>query len=387
VPPSRIRVAVIVETSRGHGRAIVAGVSRYAAEHPAWSLRLEPRNIDDRPPAWLRSWAGDGIIVRCDSVAMARAMRATGLPVIDVRGGVPEAGLPLVGVDNVPVADLAFEHFRERGFRHFAWCDLFALGRPWMQIRRDRFLARAKQAGASAHCFEARRSPTRVASLRHEAATDLLEWLGGLPRPIAILACDDEQAHLVLDAVLTLGIMVPNDMAVLGIDNDDVFCRASSPSLSSVDVNADTVGYEAAASLATRMQGRRVPARRYLPPRGVVARQSTDIVAVESADAAAALRLIRECGCEGLTADDVAAALAVSRSTLDRLLHAAIGQTATSAIMQVRLARVKADLAETDLPLKSIARRAGFTSVQHLANLFRSRERLTPGRYRRAMRP
>jgi LacI family transcriptional regulator len=135
------------------------------------------------------------------------------------------------------------------------------------------------------------------------------------------------------------------------------------------------------------MQGRRVPARRYLPPRGVVARQSTDIVAVESADAAAALRLIRECGCEGLTADDVAAALAVSRSTLDRLLHAAIGQTATSAIMQVRLARVKADLAETDLPLKSIARRAGFTSVQHLANLFRSRERLTPGRYRRAMRP
>ncbi|MFM7292961.1 MAG: XylR family transcriptional regulator, partial [Planctomycetia bacterium] len=309
MPQSRIRVAVIVETSRGHGRAIVAGVSRYAAEHPAWSLRLEPRNIDDRPPAWLRSWAGDGIIVRCDSAAMARAMRATGVPVIDVRGGVPEAGLPLVGVDNVPVADLAFEHFRERGFRHFAWCDLFSLGRPWMHIRRDRFLARARQAGASAHCFQARRS-TRVASQKHEAVTDLLEWLGGLPRPVAILACDDEQAHLVLDAVLTLGILVPNDMAVLGIDNDDVFCRASSPSLSSVDVNADTVGYEAAASLATLMQGRRVPARRYLPPRGVVARRSTDIVAVESAAAVAALRLIRERGCEGLTADDVAAAIA-----------------------------------------------------------------------------
>ena len=157
---------------------------------------------------------------------------------IDVRGGVPEAGLPLVGVDNASVA---------------------------------------------------------------------------------ILACDDEQAHLVLDATLTLGRKVPDDVAVLGIDNDEVFCRASSPSLSSVDVNASAVGYEAAVAL-------------------------------------------------------------------DRLLHAAVGQSATSAIMQVRLARVKADLVETDLPLKSIARRAGFTSVQHLANLFRSRAGLTAGRYRRDMR-
>lgn len=106
--PERTRVAVIVETSRGHGRQIVAGVSRYAAEHAAWSLRLEPRNIDDRPPSWLRSWEGDGIIVRCDSLPMAKAVLATGLPVIDVRGGVPEAGLPLVGVENEPLADLAF---------------------------------------------------------------------------------------------------------------------------------------------------------------------------------------------------------------------------------------------------------------------------------------
>ncbi len=172
----------------------------------------------------------------------------------------------------------------------------------------------------------------------------------------------------------------------VGIDNDEVFCRASSPSLSSVDVNASAVGYEAAASLSRLMRGRRVPARMFLPPRAVVTRQSTDIVAVESPEASAALRLIRERGCDGLTADDVAAALAVSRSTLDRMLNAAVGQSATSAIMQVRLARVKADLVETDLPMKSIARRAGFTSVQHLANLFRSRTGLTPGRYRRDMR-
>jgi len=384
--PERTRVAVIVETSRGHGRQIVAGVSRYATEHAAWSLRLEPRNIDDRPPSWLRSWEGDGIIVRCDSLPMGKAVLATGLPVIDVRGGVPEAGLPLVGVENEPIADLAFEHFRERGFRHFAWCDLFRLRRSWIDIRRDRFLERARQAGATSHRFHSPQPLMNRVHWSHEGTLALMHWLASLPRPVAVLACDDEQAHLVLDAAITLGLEIPGDAAVLGIDNDEVFCRASSPSLSSVDVNAAAVGYEAAAALARLMRGRRVPARRYVAPQGVVTRQSTDIVAVESAEAAAALRLIRERGCDGLTADDVAVELAVSRSTLDRLLHAAVGQSATAAIMQVRLARVKADLAGSDLPLKSIARRAGFSSVQHLANLFRSREGLTPGRYRRDMR-
>ncbi len=231
----------------------------------------------------------------------------------------PAAGLPLVGVDNVPIADLAFDHFRERGFRHVAWCDLFRLGKSWIDIRRERFLERARQAGVAGHCFQARRLLARPAHWSHAEMTGLMNWLGSLPRPVAILACDDEQAHLVLDATLTLGLKVPGDVAVLGIDNDEVFCRASSPSLSSVDVNASAVGYEAAAALAL-------------------------------------------------------------------LLNAAVGQSATSAIMQVRLARVKADLFETELPLKSIARRAGFASVQHLANLFRSRAGLTSGRYRRDMR-
>lgn len=380
------RVALIIETSRGHGRQIVDGVARYAAEHGPWSLRLEPRNLDDRPPCWLRNWEGDGIIVRCDTQAMAKAVLATGLPVIDVRGGAPEAGLPLVGVDNEPIADLAFDHFRERGFQHFAWCDLFRLRRRWMDVRRDRFLARAREAGATGHCFQSRRTLTRHASWSHESLVDLKAWLAGLPRPAAVLACDDEQAHLVLDAALDLGLRVPDEVAVLGIDNDEVFYRASVPQLSSVDVNTFTVGYEAATALVRLMQGRPVADRLLVPPRGVVTRQSTDTIAVGSPNAAAAMQLIRERACAGLSADDVAAALAISRSTLDRLLREAVGQSAAAAIMDARLANVKADLAGTDLPLKAIAKRAGFASEQHLANLFRQRIGVTPGRYRQDLR-
>jgi LacI family transcriptional regulator len=381
-----VRVALIIETSRGHGRQIVDGVARYAAEHGPWSLRLEPRNLDDRPPSWLKNWEGDGIIVRCNSPAMAKAVLATGLPVIDVRGGAPEAGLPLVGVDNEPIADLAFDHFRTRGFQHFAWCDLFRLRRRWMDVRRDRFLERAREAGATAHCFQSRRTLSRHASWSHESLVELTAWLTALPRPVGVLACDDEQAHLVLDAALGLGLRVPDEVAVMGIDNDEVFCRASVPQLSSVDVNAFTAGYEAAASLVRLMQGRRVAARKLMPPRGVVTRQSTDTIAVNSPQAVAAVRLIRERACSGLSPDDVAATLAISRSTLDRLLHEAVGQSAAAAITDARLAAVRADLAGTDLPLKAIAKRAGFVSEQHLANLFRDRMGVTPGCYRRNLR-
>ena len=253
-------------------------------------------------------------------------------------------------------------------------------------MRRDRFLERVRRTGALGSCFQSQRTVPRDAGRSAEGICDLTQWLASLQRPVAILACDDEQAHLILDAALALGLRVPDEVAVMGIDNDEVFCRASTPQLSSVDVNAFTVGYQAAASLARLMQGRRVAPRALFPPRGVVTRQSTDIVATESPEAQAALRIIREQACAGLTAASVAAKLAVSRSTLDRLLRQAVGQSATASIMNVRLTHVRADLVGTDLPLKAVAKRAGFTSVQHLSNLFRDRVGVTLGRYRQDMR-
>ncbi len=385
----RPHVALLIETSRGHGRQIIEGVARYAAEHGSWLLRLEPRNIDDRPPRWLKTWQGDGIIVRCDTPQMARAVLETRLPVIDVRGGVPEAGIPLVGVDNAPVVEAAFEHFRQRGFRHFAWCEFFRKPRVWIDQRRQCFQQLVAKNGSTCNIFrpkQTKRGMSRNATSSPQDMQELLEWLNNLPRPIAILACDDEQAHLVLDAALTLGLRVPEDAAVMGIDNDEVFCRVSSPPLSSVDVNALAVGYKAAEVLAARMKGRRIAGSTMMPPRGVVTRLSTDMIAVDDQEAAAAIGFIREHACQPITAEEVAAHLAVSRSTLDRCLHVAVGQSATAAILQARLARVKTDLAETELSLKAIASRTGFASVQHLANLFRDRVGMTPGSYRQDMR-
>jgi LacI family transcriptional regulator len=380
------QVVLLIEASRGFGRQIIRGVARYAAEHGPWSLRLEPRNLDDSPPQWLKSSAGDGIIVRVDSPQMADAVMQTGVPVIDVRGGVPEAGLPLVGVDNDSVVDAAIEHFRERGLHHFAWCDFFGSRRVWVDVRRERFCRIAKEIGVSCSVFDSKRSSRRRATWTNRDIDDLIVWLTGLPRPVAILARDDEQAHLVLDAAQHLDLRIPDDAVVLGIDNDEVFCQVTKPPLSSVDVNAVSIGYKAAEALHRLMRGQKVAARTMVPSRGVVTRQSTDIIAVADPEASAALRFIREHACRPVSADEVADHLAVSRSTLDRMLRLAIGQTATAAIMQVRLSKVKAELADTDLSLAAIAGRTGFASVQHMANLFRDRFGVTPGSYRRDIR-
>ncbi|MFI4874157.1 MAG: XylR family transcriptional regulator [Blastopirellula sp. JB062] len=383
---SQLQVAILVETSRGHGRQIIEGIAQYSAEHGPWSIRLDPRNLNDPPPRWLKNWRGDGIIVRCESVAMANSVLATGLPTIDVRGGVPEANIPLVGVDNDAIIDASFEHLQERGFRQIAWCDFIGHRRSWISQRRDRLLQRAADAGMTCHVFPVKRGAYKHATRSHREMNALKEWLAQLPRPVAVLATDDEQAHVVLDAAQQLSLRVPDEVAVLGIDNDEIFCRVSSPPLSSVDVNTNAVGYKAAEMLHRIIQGRQIPARTLLPPRGVVTRQSSDVVAVENREAAAAIRYIRENACQPVQAAQVARALSISRSTLDRLLLAAIQLSATEAIMQVRLSHVKSDLTSTDLPLTAIATRAGFASVHHLANLFRKRVGVTPGLYRKQMR-
>ncbi|MBA2112870.1 AraC family transcriptional regulator [Bremerella alba] len=382
----RFQIALLVETSRGHGRQIIEGVARYSAEHGPWSLRMEPRNLNDPPPSWLKFWDGDGIIVRCDSAAMAKAIQATKLPVIDVRGGVPEANFPLVGVDNNAITDASFEHFQQRGYRHIAWYDFGIRKLSWGNQRRARLIQRANQTGITCSVFSTKQKRPSITTQSQHAFSDLINWLAQLPRPTGILACDDEQAHLILDAAQHLEIQVPNDLAVLGIDNDEVFCRVSNPPLSSVDVNAVAVGYKAAEMLHRQLQNKQVPSRTLLPPRGVVTRQSSDIIAVEDPEVASALNYIRENACQPIQASDVAEFLSVSRSTLDRYFQVAIGQTTTDAIMQARLGQVKTDLVNTDLPLKSIAARSGFASVQHLANLFRERVGTTPGNYRKDMR-
>jgi LacI family transcriptional regulator len=345
---------------------------------------LEPRSLEEVVPGWLASWGGQGIIARVQNLQIARAVLAAGIPVVDVLGVVKIPGLPLVHTDDSRISALAAEHLLERGFRHFAFFGL--AGENWSQHRRDAFEHIVRPHARSWTVYE---TPREVHHTKQWEvyADDLAAWVAALPKPAGLMLCSDQVGAAVLEACRRAGVEVPDQVAVIGVDDDEPLCEVAEPGLSSVWPDHDRVGYEAAALLDRLMRGGDPPAEpQRVPPRGVVTRRSSDVLALDDREAAAAVRLIREHACdpEGLTIDEVAAEVAVSRSVLQRRFKAATGRTLHEEMLRVRVGRAKELLSETDLPIATIAERLGFKHQEYMGAVFRKRLGVTPAHYRKA---
>jgi LacI family transcriptional regulator len=206
------------------------------------------------------------------------------------------------------------------------------------------------------------------------------------------MACSDQCGPVLLEACRRARAAVPDEVAVIGVDNDEPLCEAADPPMSSVWPDHLGVGYAAAALLDRLMAGRAArgtppPAPVYLAPRGVVTRQSTDVLAVEDRDVAAAVRFIREHACGRLVIDDVAGHVSLSRSALQRRFKKVVGRTIHEEALRIRLDRARELLSHTDLPIALVAEKAGFTHQEYLGSVFRSRLGQTPAQFRRASRP
>jgi len=187
----------------------------------------------------------------------------------------------------------------------------------------------------------------------------------------------------VLSACGDCGIAVPDQLAVIGVDNDELLCELCRPPLSSVELNPQKVGYEAAALLDRMLDGKLPPAeQKSIPPLGVIARQSTDVVAIADADVASSVHFIREHACEGMQVEDLLQRVQISRSTLERRFARLLGRSPKAEILRVQFDRVKQLLARTDYPLAKIAQLTGFRHVENLCYLFKKKTGRTPGQYR-----
>ena len=378
--PARIpQVAVLVDTSRSYGRDIVRGIRRYVAEHGPWSLYLEPRDLHSRFPDWLKDWPGDGILSRTVDAAMLRQLKATKLPVIELRSTLLPHSFPFVGMDNSIVGTRVAEHLRNRGFQRFA-C--------YLDTSEAFFVERSECYGQTlrAHGFECSifKSSRRLRWDEHQRA--LSEWLTSLDKPVGVFAVNDQLGFWLLDAARRAGIAVPEEVAVVGAENDNMLCDTASPPLSSVRLRGQAVGYEAARLLDEWMAKRRVPKpgeKHLLAPGDIFVRQSSDIVAVEDPRIAAALRFIRQHATEQIDVTRVARETALSRSVLERRMKALIGRSPGEEINRIRFAAVEQLLTQTDLTLDAIAARCGFTHPQYMAEAFRKRSGMTPGEFRR----
>lgn len=375
---------MIVETSLASGRDILRGIARYVREHGPWSVYHEPRALEEAVPRWLHDWNGDGIIARIQNKRIAGAVASTGLPVVDVLGLVPSAGEPLVHVDDQAIARMAAEHLLERGFRHFGFCAVS--GAPWSDARRDAFQRSVARAGHE--CSVYRLPPdTRGQRTWEEQEQRLTGWVRSLPKPVGIMVCNDPRGQLVLEACRRARVAVPEEAAVIGVDNDEPLCEIADPPLSSVIPDHRRVGYEGAALLDRLMAGAAPPEGPvYVPPVGLVTRRSTDVLAIDDADVAAAVRFIREHACDGIGTGDVLRRVSLSRSTLQRRFRNVLGRSIHDEILRVRLRRVQELLAQSDLPINVVSAKAGFAHRQYLGNVFKAKLGQTLAAFRKRLR-
>lgn len=367
-----------------YGRQILHGIARYLKTNAAWSVFLDERELRIPPPDWLSHWQGDGVICRSTTSDWARIFRRRRLPVVDLNDLHLDLGLPRVASDMRAIGRLGAEHLRERGFRHLAFCGFS--GEAWSEQRQAGFVEAARGAVAAGSVYQ---SPW--AGLREhpweEERNRIARWLQSLPRPVGIMACNDARGQHVLDACGQLGAHVPDEVAVVGVDNAETFCELCSPPLSSVVPDAERIGFEAAALLDSLMAGRAAPRESLLvEPLGVVTRQSSDVVAVEDALVVRAARFIREHACEGIRVMDVLQEVHCSRSVLERRFREHLGHSPQEELRTIQLRRVRELLVETDWTLPRIAAATGFEHPEYLSVLFKRETGQTPGQFRQGPR-
>jgi len=377
----RIRhVALLIETSREYGRGLVRGVTQYHRERGNWSIYFKPQGLGDAPPAWLKSWKGDGILARINDRRMADHVLGTGLPVVDLRGALGDLDVPLLGVDNRAVAKMAFQHLLDCGLRNFAFCGVPPGRNRYDDERCDFFRQQVEATGFHCDVF----SRWRGWGNWERGQQQIQRWLTGLPKPVGVMTCHDDRGQQVLDACRRAGLHVPDQVAVISVDNDAYLCNLTIPPMTSVDVNPERNGYEAAALLDRLMSGRKPPKRpAYFEPRGIATRQSTDIVAVNDPHVARVVRYIRDHGCEGISVEQALSQADVSRSTLTRSFKRLLGRTPKAELTRVQLDRAKQLLLETDLPMTDIATRCGFNEAKYFITVFHKSVGVTPLTFRR----
>ena len=386
----RRRVALLIESSRAYGRGLLLGVAKYVRTHHEWTVQSEEWRWTDPTPEWLRLWDGDGIIARIETPELAEIIQNLGIPAVDVRGSIPGFQGPLMDTNDQAVAVLAAEHLIERGFKHYAFCGF--PGANYSEKRSQSFLKHLKSRGFDALVYTPREESRDAQTIEYERdglmdQAHLAYWLETLPKPVGIMTCNDIRGQQVMNLCSKLDLAIPEEVALIGVDNDEVLCELSDPPLSSVMPDTIRIGYEAAGLLEKMMCGRKPPARPvYVPPLGIIARRSTDVLAMEDKKLAKGVRFLRDHAFEPLSIDEVALAAGMARRVFERRFSAQMGRAPNAEVLRLRLERAKQLLTDTGWSLAEIAERTGFNHAEYFHSVFTKKTGLTPGKYRLAQK-
>lgn len=379
---SQPHVAVCVDQFRSHGRGVMRGIAEYVEAFGPWSLFIDPLADSNYPRGRSENWRGDGILTYIEDVARAQRLRNSGIPTVELFAYRADRLLPLVAHDDLAIGRMAAEHLLGRHFRHFAFSGY--ANALWSNRRQQGFVEFIAGAGCPPPTCLSVERPNTLAEWE-AVQLQLTAWVRQHRKPVGLMACSDHHAQRILDACQRAGVDVPDEVAVIGVDNDEETCRLSNPPLTSVILNSDRVGYEGAKLLDKLMRakaGAAPPPPLLIPPLGVLTRRSSEMTAITDPLIANAARLIREKACHGLTVDELLRQFGISRSIFYQRFHDALGRSPHYEILRVQLDRVKGLLSQTSLPLKKIAELAGFNNPNYLSVAFKREIGITPGEFR-----
>ncbi len=386
------RVALIIDTVGSYGRGLLRGVARFVQTHIDWQVIYEERKGVDNLPKWLVRGSCDGLLARVRDARQLASLQRLNLPLVSLgEVAAPLGKITALFSDHRRIGQIAAEHLMGRQLKHFGFYG--SSGAPFSDLRLEGF--QTFLAGQSAHAkvfLEEKWEPglsqykRRGDPFWEDARLNI--WLRSLAKPIGIMACNDYFGRLLLIACRRNNFHVPNDVAVIGVDNDEIICELAVPPLSSVDPAAEAIGFRAAELLDAMFRRQQVQAGTILfPPTGVISRTSTNTIAAADPVVVRAMQFIRDRGGIGITTEDIlehlsANSLLVSRSTLERKFQRNFGIAPHEEIVTMRLERIERLLTGTDYSLARIAALMGINSEQQLAGFFKRHRGMTPGAFR-----
>lgn len=378
---STLAVALLVEMSSGYCRGLLEGIHAFAKQAGNWSIYLNEQERGATPPPWLREWRGDGIIARIETDEIGRALQLLKIPIVDLSAARRIKNIPWADTDDAAIAKLAIDHFLDRGFSNVAFCG--DAGFAWSNSRRNFFRSLALDAGCEyfEHQVAHRYDP---AFSWENVRLALSSWIRALPTPIAIMTCHDYLGKHLLDLCRSLQISVPEEVAVLGVDDDRLLCSLCTPSLSSIAPNTFQTGFEAAELLQQMMAGAvdTASTRLVTQPIGVELRESTDTMAIPDPDVTKSLVFIRRNALRGIQVGDVLKVVSISRRSLEHKFQKYLGHSPHEEILRIRMARIKELLIKSGDSIHSIAQRTGFAHPEYMTAAFKKIHGITPTEYR-----
>ncbi|QDU33240.1 Xylose operon regulatory protein [Poriferisphaera corsica] len=391
------RVGLLVETARGYGRDMLRGIMKYEQEHGPWCFHLTPGDFKQALPQMSR-WHGTGIIARTDDdLEFEQAILSAKIPTVlldmserQLAPKHPFSKLAEIHPDSESIGQLAADYFINRHFIQFGFVGI--LDRIWSDKRRQGFMTSVQNYGYNARYFHFDIQTAYAPSDSHltinqtldDQQVQLVDWLRKMPKPIAIMACDDVIGRYVIDACRIANISVPQEVAVLGVDDDHFFCNLSHPSLSSIAVNAMKGGYEAAALLDRMMKDEKQSSERIIvAPMDIKSRQSTDVLAIDDQLIKQAMQIINEKAMLFITIDDIAQQCHVSRRHLEIRFRKVLNRSILDMLQDRKIRYACERLQNTDSPIEQIAENTGYCSVSYFIQVFRNYMHTTPAGYRR----